>query len=153
MQEKQTFALSLQLHGSVRVPDSVSADKAAADKAAASTKANAGKPDQSASASAANPHAIFREVLPGPILGKCLKTDPYENEHSIEEHVVYVAKKWLSVPVKVWMPNLNLEVLMVVLAFQAFLTWAAYYTSHHSKNGCAQCFMLIMPTCETAPHT
>ena len=82
------------------------------------------------------------------IIGKCLETDPYEDEPDKVAHVAYIPWKWLSVPVKVWIPNANLGALLCICSCQLFLTWSHYYTSPTNyynsstlENGCVQSFL------------
>ena len=84
------------------------------------------------------------------IIGKCLETDPYEHEPDNVAHVAYIPWKWLSVPIKVWMPNVNYGALLAVLSMQGLLTWVAfytstanYYTSPITENGCVQFFLAL----------
>jgi hypothetical protein len=80
------------------------------------------------------------------IMGKCLQTDPHENVPDTD-YVTYIPWKWLSVPVKLWIPNANLGALLCICSSQLFLTWSYYYTSpmnyynsSTSDNGCVQFF-------------
>ena len=50
------------------------------------------------------------------IIGKCLETDPYEDEPDKVAHVAYIPWKLLSMPIKVWMPNVNYGSLLAVLS-------------------------------------
>ena len=81
------------------------------------------------------------------IIGKCLQMDPHENVPDTE-YVTYIPWKWLSVPVKLWIPNANLGALLCICSSQLFFTWAFYYTSPTNsynsstlENGCVQVFL------------
>ena len=80
------------------------------------------------------------------IIGKCVPKDRHENEPDTE-HITYIPWKWLSVPVKVWIPNVNLGALLCICSCQLFFTWSYYYTSPTNynnsttlENGCVQVF-------------
>jgi len=63
------------------------------------------------------------------IIGKCLDSDPWENEPEYKEQVAYIPKAWSSVPTSVWVPNINWIVFVCVALMQALMTLAVYYTS------------------------
>jgi putative membrane protein len=69
------------------------------------------------------------------IIGKCEEHDPWQHEPELKPQVAYNPKDWLSIPVKLWVSNINWTVFFVVVAVQSVLTWAVFHTSNKEENG------------------
>jgi putative membrane protein len=69
------------------------------------------------------------------IIGKSLQDDPWEAEPEYKEQVAYVPKAWSSVPMAVWVPNINWVVFAMVLAIQIGVTVAIFFTSVRAPDG------------------
>ena len=69
------------------------------------------------------------------IIGKCDEHDPWQHEPELKPQVGYNPKDWLSIPVKLWVSNINWTIFLVVVAVQSLLTWAVFHTSNKEENG------------------
>ena len=72
-------------------------------------------------------------VLAGPveeveynIIGKILESGPWQHHQELNHQVTYIPKDWLSIPVKLWVPNIHWNVFWVVVVIQSFLTFVVF---------------------------